>query len=227
MIIAIDGPAGAGKSTVAKELARKLGFLYIDTGAMYRAIAWKALREGTAIEDTERIGRLAEASRIELSGTVDAMQVMIDGVNITGEIRTPEISQAASKVSAIPAVRRALVARQQEIGRVGDVVMEGRDIGTVVFPDAEAKFYLDASSEARAQRRFAEDQAKGVAVKSLDVMQREIESRDHRDKTREDSPLALADDAIHIDSSEADADEVIEKILSIVQAKIVSARAWD
>ncbi len=225
MIIAIDGPAGAGKSTVARELARRLGFLYIDTGAMYRAIAWKALRQKIGIEDTERISRLAKNSRIELTGTVDAMQVIIDGLNITGEIRTPEISQAASKVSAIPAVRRALVARQQEMGQVGDLVMEGRDIGTVVFPDAEAKFYLDASTEARAQRRFAEDQAKGVAVKSLDVMQREIESRDQRDKTREDSPLAQADDAIHIDSSEADADEVVQKILRIVQTKLVSARA--
>jgi cytidylate kinase len=219
MIIAIDGPAGAGKSTVAKELARRLGYLYIDTGAMYRAVAWRALREGVALDETDRIGEIAENSRIELTGTVDAMQVIIDGRNITGEIRTPQVSQAASIVSAIPAVRRALVARQQEMGRTGNVVMEGRDIGTAVFPNADAKFYLDASPEARAQRRYAEDLAKGVAVESLEVMRQELESRDYRDKTREDSPLALADDAIHIDSSEAEAGEVVEEILRIVQSK--------
>lgn len=225
MIIAIDGPAGAGKSTIAKELARRLGFLYIDTGAMYRAVAWATLRQGMALENTADIGRIAAESRIELTGEVDAIQVSIDGLNITGEIRTPEISQAASKVSAIPAVRRALVARQQEMGCIGHVVMEGRDIGTVVFPNADAKFYLDASTEARARRRYTEDKARGVAVKSLDAMKHEIESRDHRDKTRDDSPLAQADDAIQIDSSEATAEEVVSRILQIVQAKLTTARA--
>jgi cytidylate kinase len=222
MIIAIDGPAGAGKSTVARELARRLGFLYIDTGAMYRAIAWKVLKKGVSLDDAGLIGEIADDACIDLVGTVDAMEVFIDSVNITGEIRTPEMSQAASIVSTIPAVRHALVARQREMGREANVVMEGRDIGTVVFPNAEAKFYLDATTEARARRRFTEDLARGRAVKSLEEMQAEIAARDYRDQTRSDSPLTRTDDAIYIDSSEETADQVIEKILSIIESKTAS-----
>jgi cytidylate kinase len=222
MIIAIDGPAGAGKSTVARELARRLGFLYIDTGAMYRAIAWKVLKKGVSLDDAGLIGEIADDACIDLVGTVDAMEVFIDSVNITGEIRTPEMSQAASIVSTIPAVRHALVARQREMGREANVVMEGRDIGTVVFPNAEAKFYLDATTEARARRRFTEDLARGKAVKSLEEMQAEIAARDYRDLTRSDSPLTRTDDAIYIDSSEETADQVIEKILSIIESNTAS-----
>jgi cytidylate kinase len=222
MIIAIDGPAGAGKSTVARELARRLGFLYIDTGAMYRAIAWKVLKKGVSLDDAGLIGKIADDACIDLVGTVDAMEVFIDSVNITGEIRTPEMSQAASIVSTIPAVRHALVARQREMGREANVVMEGRDIGTVVFPNAEAKFYLDATTEARARRRFTEDLARGKAVKSLEEMQAEIAARDYRDQTRSDSPLTRTDDAIYIDSSEETADQVIEKILSIIESNTAS-----
>jgi cytidylate kinase len=222
MIIAIDGPAGAGKSTVARELARRLGFLYIDTGAMYRAIAWKVLKKGVSLDDAGLIGEIADDACIDLVGTVDAMEVFIDSVNITGEIRTPEMSQAASIVSTIPAVRHALVARQREMGREANVVMEGRDIGTVVFPNAEAKFYLDATTEARARRRFTEDLARGKAVKSLEEMQAEIAARDYRDQTRSDSPLTRTDDAIYIDSSEETADQVIEKILSIIESNTAS-----
>ena len=218
-IIAIDGPAGAGKSTIAKTLARRLGYLFINTGAMYRAIAWKALQLGISLDDRNPVGKLAEDSLIELTGTVDAMRVLIDGRDITEEIVTPTISQAASVISAIPAVRQALVARQQKMGKAGGVVMEGRDIGTQVFPDAEVKIYLDATSDARAQRRFDEDIARGTAVASLEQMKFEIEERDTRDKTRADSPLVQAEGAVYIDSSGLTIEEVVNKILSLVTEK--------
>jgi pantoate ligase/cytidylate kinase len=217
-IIAIDGPAGAGKSTVARRVAQKLGYLFISTGAMYRAVAWKTLQKGISLDDSDSIGRIASESLIELIGNPDAMRVLIDGRDITEEIATSQVSQAASKISAIPAVRRALVARQQEIGRPGGVVMEGRDIGSQVFPNAEVKIYLDASSLARSRRRFDEDRARGIAVTSIDQMKSEIEERDQRDKTRADSPLVQTDDAVYIDSSVMTIDEVVEKILRIVAA---------
>ena len=185
---------------------------------MYRAVAWKALQQGIAFDDKERVGKLAEDSLIELTGTVNAMRVLMDGRDITEEIATPQISQAASMISSIPAVRRALVARQQAMGAGGGVVMEGRDIGTQVFPSAEIKVYLDATAEAHAQRRFQEDSARGIAVSSFDQMKREIEERDHRDKTRDDSPLMQADGAIHVDSSAMTIDEVVERMMEIIQS---------
>lgn len=218
-IIAIDGPAGAGKSTIARRLAQRLGYLFINTGAMYRAIAWKALRLGIPLDQAEPLGRVAETSLVELIGPVDAMRVRLDGEEITDEIVKPEISHAASIVSAFPAVRRAMVARQREMGAEGGVVMEGRDIGTVVFPNADLKIYLDATTEARAWRRFTEDEARGIATTSLPAMKTEIEERDARDKTRSDSPLILAEDAVYLDSSTMTIDEVVETIIQLIAAK--------
>lgn len=219
-IIAIDGPAGAGKSTVAREVARRLGYLFISTGAMYRAVAWKVLNNGIALDDTELIGRLAAQSEIELSGDADSSCITIDGREITEEVSRPGVSQAASVVSTIPAVRRALVSRQQEMGRAGGVVMEGRDIGTHVFPNAEIKIYLDASSEARSRRRYAEETDRGISPISFGQMKNEIEERDTRDKTRADSPLTQAEDAIYIDSSAMTISQVVERIIGIVRNKI-------
>ncbi len=185
---------------------------------MYRAIGWKALQHGIPLDDLEsvsrRIGELAEETLIELEGDVDAMRVFVDGREVTAEISAPEVSHAASIVSTIPAVRRALVSRQQEMGHEGGVVMEGRDVGTCVFPNAHIKIYLDASPETRTRRRFAE-----VANTSLEQMKAEIEERDCRDKTRADSPLVQAEDAIYIDSSEMNIDEVVERMMEIVRAR--------
>jgi cytidylate kinase len=214
MIIAIDGPSGAGKSTLGKMLAKKLGLLYLDTGAMYRAAALAALQQGVSLDDKDKIAEIAERSGIDLIGEPDNLTVMLNGVDVSTEIRTLEVAQAASVVSTISEVRRIMVRHQREIGGRDPrgCVLEGRDIGSVVFPNADYKFFLTAKPEARAQRRFAEDAKKG-RVTTFEHTLAEINERDARDVAREDSPLTIASDAIVIDSSDLDLTEVFEQML--------------
>lgn len=219
MIVAIDGPAGAGKSTLARRLAARLGYLYIDTGAMYRAVALWALREGIALDDAARVEQLAEHAVIELSES----GIALNGEDVTSAIRAAEIADAASRVSALPAVRRAMVRQQQRLGAAASVVMEGRDIGTVVFPEAGVKIYLDADPRVRAARRLKDLEARGESA-SLDDVEREIRQRDERDRTRADSPLMQAPDAIYFDSTGLGVDEVEEGLLRIVREKTSNGR---
>lgn len=209
IVIAIDGPAGAGKSTIARSLARKLGFTYIDTGAMYRAVALWALRLGVDPDDMHKLEPLARAARIEFSGD----SVLLNGEDVTSAIRDVQVSNAASRVSMVPGVRRAMREQQQKIGDEHSVVMEGRDIGTVVFPDAQVKIFLDADADTRAGRRAREMGAElpGVA--------QEMAERDRRDRSRAEAPLTQAPDAEYIDSSGLTPQEVEETILRIVRRR--------
>ena len=220
MIIAIDGPSGAGKSTLGKMLAKKLGLLYLDTGAMYRAVADAVKRAGVAFDDVRRIGQIAETAKIELVGEPDAMKVILDGTDVSVEIRTLEVAQAASIVSTISEVRRIMVDHQRQIGldAPNGCVLEGRDIGSVVFPNADIKFFLTAKPEARARRRFIEDQSKG-RISTYEQTLAEINERDERDVSREDSPLTIADDAVVIDTSELDLTEVFEQMLARIEER--------
>lgn len=219
VIVAIDGPAGAGKSTLARRLAARLGYLYIDTGAMYRAVALWALREGIPLNDAARIEQLAEHAVIELSES----GIGLNGEDVSTDIRAAEIADAASRVSALPAVRRAMVRQQQRLGASASVVMEGRDIGTVVFPEASVKIYLDADPRVRAQRRLNDLEARGESA-SLDDVERDIRQRDERDRTRADSPLRQAPDAVYFDSTGLNVDEVEEALLRIVREKTSNGR---
>lgn len=220
MIIAIDGPSGAGKSTLGKMLAKRLGLLYLDTGAMYRAVALAAIRAGVNFEDEEAIADIAEKARIELIGEPDKLKIILDGDDVTTEIRSLEIAQAASVVSTNSGVRKVMVRHQREIGRAAPngCVLEGRDIGSVVFPDADIKFFLTARPEARARRRYEEDKAKG-RVSTYEQTLAEINERDQRDVSRSDSPLTIAEDAVVIDTSELDLTEVFEAMTSKIDAQ--------
>ena len=218
LIIAIDGPSGAGKSTLAKRLAKELGFIYVDTGAMYRALALKVLREGVDLADDASMARLIGSTTIDLRQVDGALQVLLDGADVAAEIRTPQVSQMASKASALGVVRVRLLELQRDMARRGNIVAEGRDIGTVVFPQAEVKIFLQASAAERARRRFAELQSAGQSV-DLTKTLREIEERDQRDSERDLAPLRQADDALMIDSSGVDADQVTARVLAHIRTK--------
>ncbi len=219
-VVAIDGPAGAGKTTVTRRVAEELGYLLVGTGSLYRSVALAAHRRGVDWDDADRVGELAadlaRTGAIVLEAGSTGQRVRLDGEDITEELVTRHISEGASKVSAHPPVRSALLELQRAAGRDGGVVLEGRDIGTTVFPDAEAKFYLTASTEVRAERRFLELRARGEQA-DLDAIRQEVEARDHRDSSREVAPLCQAPDAELVDSSSLSVPQVVEQIVGRVR----------
>jgi CMP/dCMP kinase len=218
MIIAIDGPSGAGKSTLSRLLAETLGYTNIDTGAMYRTVALAAQREGVDPADEASLGRLCDRIRIKFVRTGSGERVHLDGEDVTDAIRTPEVSLLTSRVSACPTVREAMVALQREMGRGSGVVLEGRDIGTVVFPRAEVKFFLIASPHERGRRRYEELRGKGLDV-DLDSTIAEVEARDGADSARQHAPLIRAEDAVPIDTTDMSIDQVLAAMLAVVRER--------
>ena len=212
LLITIDGPAGAGKTTVSRALADRLGYRYIDTGALYRGIALAAKNRGVDPQDDESLKRLCQAIDLNFLKQEDGLGLFLDGENISDRIRTPEITMMASAVSARPIVREFLLALQKELGREKAAVFEGRDMGTVVFPNADLKFFLDASTGTRARRRFEEQKSK--TSQTLEEVERDIQRRDHDDSTRDVAPLRPAVDAILVDSTEMSVDEVVDFMVS-------------
>ena len=215
MIIAIDGPSGAGKGTVARAVATTLGCRHVDSGAMYRAVAWKSLRSHIPLDDEAAVTRVAEQARID----VESERVSVDNEDVTRAIRTPEIDRAAAAVARLPQVRRVLVARQRAFGETGDLVMEGRDIGTVVFPDADVKIYLDASPDERARRR-AQDPAHSGGPAAVSDVATLLTERDRMDSTRAASPLYAAPDAVVVDTTGRSVAEVVDSVLTIVRQRL-------
>ena len=217
LVIAIDGPAGSGKSTIAARLARKLGYTNLESGAMYRAIALKALEQNIALDDAQALRQLAQNSRIELEPRGEGNRVLLDGRDVSQRIREADVTLAASQVSVHPPVRQLMVARQRELGANGGVVMEGRDIGTAVFPDAEVKIFLDADPSVRAGRRVLQNGTK--SAEEAQRVQAEIADRDARDRSRATSPLTPAKDAVVIDTTHQSIDQVVEEVERIVSQK--------
>ena len=223
MIIAIDGPSGAGKSTVAKAVAKNLGFSCLDTGAMYRAVAWKALNDGVALDDQAALGEIARNHEISfghVEGDPVPRRVFIDGQEITDEIRTAQIDKSVSPVSAVPAIRQALLEQQRRIGSQGNYVVEGRDIGTEVFPQAEVKVFLTASAEERAHRRVRQNVDRGVGSIDYDEVLADIIRRDELDSSRDTAPLRPAEDAVQIDSTGKYIEDIIATICAQAQARM-------
>lgn len=219
LTIAIDGPAGAGKSTIAARLARKLGYVNLESGAMYRALALKAIRNDISFDDEPALLALAQRSKIRLEPTREGNRVFLDGMDVSQRIREQDVTNAASRVSIHPSVRQWMVERQRELGTGGGVIMEGRDIGTKVFPHAEVKVFLDAHPEVRQQRRVLQRAEKGVQVEPQRIAA-ELQERDLRDRTRAASPLIPADDAVIIDSSQLSIDQVVDKVEALVRKKL-------
>jgi cytidylate kinase len=215
LVIAIDGPSGAGKGTIARAISDALGYRHVDTGAMYRAVGWKAAHDGLALDDETAVSTMAQRARIVVEGGI----VEIDGHDVTRAIRTPEIDKAATAVARLPKVREVLVARQRELGGGGGVVMEGRDIGTVVFPNADVKIYLDASAEERARRR-ATDAAHSGSQGGQAAVAAAIDARDKADTTRAVSPLSLAQDAVRIDTTGVPIATVVDQVMRLVRSKL-------
>ncbi len=217
LIIAIDGPAGAGKSTIASRLARKLGYVNLESGAMYRALALKAINQDASFDDEDALTMLAQNSRIRLEPTIGGNRTLLDGHDISSRIRERDVTEAASRVSVHPRVREWMVARQREMGEGGGVVMEGRDIGTKVFPDADLKIFLDADPVVREQRRMEQQRVKGEVAAGLAA---ELRERDRRDRTRAVSPLVAAKDAVVIDSTQLSEDEVVARVEELVENEL-------